>query len=58
MKIVRTHDGLPAGSLVGTVGNDSPDVVLETGIQHSVGFIEGQILDTRGISFDLKTRLK
>jgi hypothetical protein len=44
---VRTHDGLPAGSLVGTVGNDSPDVVLETCIQHSIGFIEGEVLDTR-----------
>jgi hypothetical protein len=41
-----THDGLPTGSLVGTVGNDSPDVVLETGIQHSVGFIKGKVLDT------------
>jgi len=43
---VRTHDGLPAGSLVGTVGNDSPDVILETGIQHSIGFIESQVLDS------------
>jgi len=43
---VRTHDGLPAGGLVGTVGNDSPDIVLETGIQHTIGFIESQVLDS------------
>jgi hypothetical protein len=58
MRIVRTHDGLPAGSLVGTVGNDSPDVVLETGIQHSIGLIKGEVLNTGGISFDLITQRK
>jgi hypothetical protein len=40
------------------VGNDSPDVILETGIQHSVGFIKGEVLNTGSVSFDLKTRRK
>jgi len=50
MRSVRTHDSLPAGSLVGTVGNDSPDVILETCIQHSIGFIKREVLDTIYVS--------
>jgi hypothetical protein len=40
------------------VSNDTPDVILETGIQHSIGFIKGEVLDTEDVSFDLDTRLK
>jgi hypothetical protein len=45
-----THDSLPSAILIGTVGDNSPDVVFETCIQHSIGLIEGQVLDTGDIS--------
>jgi len=41
-----THDGLPSGGLIGTVGDDTPNVILETCIQHPVGFVKGKVLNT------------
>ena len=44
MKSVRTHDRLPR--LFRGVRNDASDIVLESLIQHSVCFIEHEVLDT------------
>lgn len=41
---VLTHDGLPPGFLLGTEPDDLSDIVLEPLIQHSIGFVQDEVL--------------
>jgi hypothetical protein len=41
-----THDGLTTSILFRTQRDDSSDIILETLIEHSVCFIEDEVLDT------------
>lgn len=40
-----THDGLTTGLSLGTKSNNLANIILETLIEHSVGFIEDQVLN-------------
>ena len=68
METRLTHDGLPPGFLLRTEPDNLSDIVLEPLIQHSIGFVQDEVLYATGSrsSFDqvatdqrqsLKTRI-